>query len=69
LKITSDREAEIGRCLRGTTETTIPEQAGKMDPPKNKTPHSIGTNIINSSTNESTEASKPAKNPEGENKK
>ena len=58
-----ESEADTGRCLRGTTETTIPEHAGKMEPPKNKTPHNMGTNMINSSTNDNTEANNPANNP------
>jgi hypothetical protein len=43
LNTTNDREDDTGRCLRGTIDTTIPEQAGRTAPPKNMTPHNRHT--------------------------
>ena len=40
LKTTKESDDDIGRCLRGTIETTIPEHAGNTAPPKNITPQS-----------------------------
>lgn len=37
LNMTKDMEEEYGLYRRGTIETTIPEQAGSVAPPKNKT--------------------------------
>jgi hypothetical protein len=51
LKTTKETEDETGLSERGTTETAIPVQPGKTDPPKNSISHNMAVNEYISFTN------------------